>query len=154
MPSTLPGFEYNIFISYRQKDNKGGHWVTEVVNSLKTELEATFKEDISIYFAQSPHEGLLETYDVDDSLKDKLKCLVFIPIISQTYCDPKSFAWNNEFLVFRKLAIEDQFGLKVKLVNGSVTSRILPVKIHDLDVEDKVYLETELGGVAKSGATF
>ena len=76
MPSTLPGFEYDNFISYCRKDNKGEHWVTEFANSLKTELEATFKEDIAIYFAQSPHEGLLETYDV---LKDKLKCLVNAP---------------------------------------------------------------------------
>ncbi|MCX6225540.1 MAG: 9-O-acetylesterase [Bacteroidia bacterium] len=29
MPSVLPGFEYDIFISYRQKDNKYDGWVTE-----------------------------------------------------------------------------------------------------------------------------
>ena len=137
-PAMLPGFEYDIFISYRQKDNKGDHWVTEFVKALKTELEATFKEDVTIYFDENPHDGLLETYDVDEWLEDKLKCLIFIPIISQTYCDPKSFAWNHEFLAFKKLALEDQFGLKVKLLNGNVTSRILPVKIHDLDVEDQM----------------
>ena len=54
MPSLIQGFEYDIFISYRQKDNKGDRWVTEFVNALKTELEATFKEDISIYFDQNP----------------------------------------------------------------------------------------------------
>ena len=48
------------------------------------------------------HDGLRETDNVDDSLKDKLKCLIFIPILSQTYCDPKSFAWSNEFLVFKR----------------------------------------------------
>lgn len=47
MSSVLPGFEYDIFISCRQKDNKGDSWVTEFINPLKTELEATFKEDIS-----------------------------------------------------------------------------------------------------------
>src|SRR5688572_33232205 len=104
MPSLFPGFEYDIFISYRHKDNKGDHWVTEFVNALKTELEATFKEDISIYFDENPHDGLLETHDVDDSLKEKLKCLIFIPIISQTYCDPKSFAWTKEFLDFKRSA--------------------------------------------------
>ena len=150
MPSMLPGFEYDIFISYRQKDNKGDHWVTKFVKALKAELEATFKDDVSIYFDQSPHDGILEMYDVDDSLKDKLKCIVFIPIISQTYCDPKSFAWNHEFLAFKKLALEDQFGLKVKLLNGNVISRILPVKIHDLDVEDQMQLETELSGALRA----
>ena len=43
---------------------------------------------------------LLETHDVDASLKEKLKCLIFIPIISRTYCDPKSFAWEHEFKAF------------------------------------------------------
>ena len=146
MASILPGFEYDIFISYRQKDNKGDHWVTEFVNALKTELESTFKEDISIYFDSNPHDGLLETHDVDDSLQDKLKCLIFIPILSQTYCDPKSFAWKNEFIAFKKLASEDILGLKVKLTNGNVASRILPVSIHELDASDKQLVETELGG--------
>ena len=45
-----------------------------------------------------PHEGLLETYDVDQSLMGKVKALVFIPIISQTYCDTRCFAWQKEFL--------------------------------------------------------
>ena len=45
MSSLVPGFEYDIFISYRQKDNKGEHWVTYFVDALRTELEATFKEE-------------------------------------------------------------------------------------------------------------
>ena len=61
MPSVVPRFEYDIFISYRRKDNKGEHWVSEFVTALKTELESTFKEEISIYFDENPHEGLLET---------------------------------------------------------------------------------------------
>ena len=100
MTSIVSGFEYDIFISYRQKDNKGDHWVSGFVKALKEELDAAFKDDLNIYFDENPHDGLLETHDVDDSLKEKLKCLIFIPIISQTYCDPKSFAWKNEFLVF------------------------------------------------------
>jgi tetratricopeptide (TPR) repeat protein len=150
MPSIVSGFEYDIFISYRHKDNKGEHWVSEFVNALKIELEATFKEDISIYFDENPHDGLLETHDVDDSLQEKLRCLIFIPIISQTYCDTRSFAWRNEFLVFKKLASDDHLGLKVKLANGNVTSRILPIKIHDLDAEDKALLETEIGGALRA----
>lgn len=150
MPALLPTFEYDIFISYRHKDNKGDHWVTEFVHSLKAELEATFKEDISIYFDENPHDGLLDTHDVDDSLKDKLKCLIFIPIISRTYCDPKSFAWNNEFLAFLKTAAADTFGLKVKLPNGNTASRVLPIRIHELDANDKRTIETELQGVLRA----
>ena len=150
MASLVSGYEYDIFISYRQKDNKSDGWVTKFVNNLKVELESTFKEEISVYFDINPHDGLLETHDVDASLKEKLKCLIFIPIISQTYCDPKSFAWAHEFCAFNKLAKEDRFGRNLKLNNGNVASRILPVKIHDLDEEDKALLENELGGVLRA----
>ena len=150
MPSLVEGYEYDIFISYRHKDNKGGHWVSEFVDALRTELEATFKEDISIYFDENPHDGLLETHNVDKSLEGKLKCLIFIPIISQTYCDLKSFAWQHELCAFNKLAKEDQFGRDIKLRNGNVTSRILPIKIHDLNAQDKGLFENELGGVIRA----
>jgi len=149
MSSIIEGNNYDIFISYRQKDNKHDSWVTEFVDNLKGELESTFKEEISVYFDINPHDGLLETHDVDASLKDKLKCLVFIPIISRTYCDPKSFAWEHEFKAFIEQASQDQFGLKVKLPNGNVASRVLPIKIHELDPEDKTLLENELGGVLR-----
>ncbi|HUX59127.1 MAG TPA: tetratricopeptide repeat protein [Bacteroidales bacterium] len=149
MASILPGYEYDIFISYRQKDNKGDRWVSEFVDALKDELESTFKEEISVYFDINPHNGLLETHDVDESLKEKLKCLVFIPIISRTYCDPKSFAWEHEFKAFIEQASQDQFGLKVKLQGGNVANRILPVQIHDLDEEDNKLCESIIGGVLR-----
>jgi len=150
MASLIPGYEYDIFISYRQKDNKGDRWVSEFVEALKTELESTFKEDVNVYFDINPHDGLLETHDVNASLKEKLKCLVFIPIISQTYCDSKSFAWQHEFVAFNKMVKEDQFGRDIRLSSGNVASRILPVKIHDIEPEDKSILENELGGVLRS----
>ena len=149
MSSIIEGYNYDIFISYRQKDNKGDRWVSEFVEALNTELESTFKEEISVYFDINPHDGLLETHDVDASLKDKLKCLIFIPIISRTYCDPKSFAWEHEFRAFVELALRDQFGLKVILPNGNVASRVLPVQIHDLDDTDIKGCETVLGGVLR-----
>ena len=150
MASIVSGFEYDIFISYRHKDNKYDGWVTEFVQNLKKELEATFKEDISIYFDVNPHDGLLETHQVDKSLEGKLKCLVFIPIISQTYCDTKSFAWQHEFCAFNKLAKEDEFGREIRLSGGNVASRILPIRVHDLDAEDKLIIENELGGVLRA----
>ncbi len=150
MASLIPGYEYDIFISYRQKDNEYDGWVTEFVTNLKRELNATFKEDISIYFDASPQDGLHETYSVDESLIKKLNCLVFIPIISQTYCDPKSFAWQHELRYYNSSAGKDSFGRIVVLPGGNVASRILPVKIHDLELEDKVLLENELGGTLRS----
>lgn len=150
MAALIPDYEYDVFISYRQKDNKYDRWVTDFVSNLKFELEATFKEEVSVYFDENPHDGLLETHNVDKSLEGKLKCLIFIPIISQTYCDPKSFAWQQEFLVFNKLARSDKFGMDIKLHNGNVGCRILPVRIHDLESSDKALFEKELGSVLRS----
>ncbi len=145
MASIIPGYEYDIFISYRQKDNKYDGWVTEFIDHLKSEIEATFKEDISIYFDENPHDGLLEIHNVDKSLESKLKSLIFMPIISQTYCDPNSFAWQNEFIAFNKMASGDQLGKDVRLASGNVCSRIIPVKIHDLDASDTELIENEIG---------
>jgi hypothetical protein len=149
MASLIPGYEYDIFISYRQKDNKHDGWVTEFVDNLKGELEATFKEDVSVYFDINPHDGLLESHEVGDSLREKLKCLIFIPIISRTYCDPKSFAWEHEFQAFVEQASNDRYGLKVRLPGGNVASRVLPVRIYDLNKEDIKLCESVLGGVLR-----
>jgi dienelactone hydrolase len=149
MASLIHGYEYDIFISYRQKDNKYDGWVTEFVDNLERELDSMFKEEINVYFDINPSDYLLENYDVDASLKDKLKCLVFIPVISRTFCDPKSFAWEHEFKAFVKQASDDEFGMKVKLPNGNTASRVLPVRIHDLDSSDVKLFESTIGGVLR-----
>ena len=143
--SILPGFEYDIFISYRQKDNKFDGWVSRFVADLKNELDATFKENLGIYFDENPHDGLLEMHDVDKSLQTKIKTLIFIPILSQTYCDPKSFAWEHEFKAFNRMASKDDFGRDIKLHSGNVCSRIIPVVIRELDETDIKMVEDELG---------
>jgi tetratricopeptide (TPR) repeat protein len=150
MASLIPGYEYDIFISYRQKDNKGDRWVNKFVDSLKAELEATFKDDVTVYFDENPHDRLQETYDVGKSLEGKLKCLIFIPILSQTYCDPNSYAWRYEFQTFLKFSSEDQFGRNIKLRNGNVASRVFPVRIHDLEAEDVKLYERETGSVLRT----
>jgi TolB-like protein len=149
MGSIIEGYSYDVFISYRQKDNKYDGWVTEFVDNLKRELEATFKEEVSLYFDVNPHDGLLETYDIEASLKVKIKCLVFIPIVSRTYCDTNSFAWEHEFSLFVKQASNDLFGLKIKLPNGNVASRVLPILIHDLEIDDIQLCNSMLDGALR-----
>ncbi|MDH4241633.1 MAG: hypothetical protein OEW48_18905 [Phycisphaerae bacterium] len=61
MPSIVPNYEYDIFISYRHNDNRSG-WVTDFVDALKEELAATIKEPLSIYFDKNPQYGFLETH--------------------------------------------------------------------------------------------
>jgi tetratricopeptide (TPR) repeat protein len=146
MPGILKGYNYDIFISYRQKDNKQGGWVTTFVKDLKSELESTFKEELSLYFDINHKDGLLGNYDVEESLKEKLKCLIFIPIVSRTYCDTNSYAWKNELRTFIDQASTDDLGLKIKLANGNVANRVLPVQIHELDEADRRLFEGELRG--------
>ena len=45
-----------------------------------------------------------------------------------------------------KTASADQFGLKVRLPNANVGSRVLPVRIHEIDPADQDLLEAELNG--------
>lgn len=150
MPSILPDYEYDIFISYRQNDNKYDGWVTEFVKKLQQELEATLKDRLTVYFDENPHHGLRETHNVDESLTNHLKCLIFIPIISQTYCDTESFAWKQEFKVFRENSSKDQLGPNITLPNRNVASRVLPIKIHEIDPSDTALLEKELSGALRS----
>ena len=149
MSSIIPGYEYEIFISYRKKDNKRDGWVTEFVETLKDEIEATFKEDISIYFDENPHDGLHETHDIDGSLKEKVKCLVFIPIVSQTYCDLNAFAWQKEFLTFLDFVKKDKYGLDIKLSDGNVAKRVLPLRIHEIEQTDQKLFEEKILGVMR-----
>jgi TolB-like protein/tetratricopeptide (TPR) repeat protein len=159
MASQIPGYEYDIFISYRHNDNRtlpsndiahgsrsvsNEGWVSEFVANLSLELEATVKGKVSIYFDRNPQDGLLETHNVDESLGPKIKSLILIPIISQTYCDEESFAWRYEFLAFNKMAGQDKFGPVIRLMDGNAANRVLPVRIHELDATDIKMLESEL----------
>jgi hypothetical protein len=150
MASIFPGFEYDIFISYRHNDNAYDGWVSEFVEKLSKELVATVKDKLTIFFDENPEDGLSESHQVDHTIASKIRALIFIPIVSQTYCDPKGFAWNNEFLLFNKTASDDQFGREVLLPNGNIGSRILPVRIHEIEREDVQLLENALQGVLRS----
>ena len=151
MPSTLlPDYEYDIFISYRHNDNQYDGWVSEFVEKLRKELVATVKDKLTVFFDENPEDGLLESHHVDHTISSKIKALIFIPIVSQTYCDTKSFAWNNEFLLFSKTASNDRYGREIRLPNGNTASRILPVRIHEIERDDTELLENSLQGVLRS----
>jgi hypothetical protein len=150
MATLLPGYAYDVFISYRHNDNRADGWVSTFVQQLKYELEATVKDKLSVYFDANPTDGLSDLADVDRSLGDKINALILIPIISQTYCDQRSFAWQHEFVAFKENAQSDAFGLYARLANGNYVSRMLPIRIHDLEHEDVQLLERELQGHLRS----
>ncbi len=150
MSAVLPGFEHDIFISYRRNDDRYDGWVTEFVQRLQQELSATIKDRLNIYFDQGLEHGLGASHDVSGSLSHRLNSLIFIPLVSQTYCDPTKYSWQHEFLPFQQRASRDALGLNLRLPNGNQASRILPLRIHDLDPDDVQLLERELGGHLRS----
>jgi class 3 adenylate cyclase len=139
--SILPEYDHDIHISYRFNDNKYDGWVTEFVEKLQQELSATIKDKLSIYFDKQPEDKLPENPG---------KALIFIPIISQTYCDAGSPVWKKEFAPFLEQAKSDVIGPNIKLSNGNAVSRVIPVKIHEIDTDDVKLLEAELSGVMRS----
>ncbi len=143
--SILPGYDYDIHISYRDNDNKYDGWVSEFVEKLNQELSATLKDRLSIFFDKNP-EGKEEGFQK----QKEIKSLLFIPVISQTYCDINSPVWKNEFRIFQQEIKNDKIGANLKSPNGNIVSRIIPVKIHDIDTEDVRLLESELSGSMRS----
>lgn len=153
--SIIPEFEHDIYISYRANDNKsphgpaasktGGGWVSELVEKLRQELEATIKDKLSIHFERSADETIHPENGIP-----VMRSLIFIPIISQTYCDHTSRVWTEEFQAFKSEIESDRLGSTIPLANGHSVSRILPIKIHDIDPEDLLLLEAELDGDLRS----
>ncbi len=148
--SILPGYDCDIHISYRYNDNKYDGWVSELVEKLNQELSATLKDRLSIFFDKNPEDKREKFQQVDGSFSQKIKSLIFIPVISQTYCDPDSPVWINEFRIFQQEIKNDSIGTNLKLPNGNMVSRVIPAKIHDIDTEDLRLLESELSGSMRS----
>lgn len=146
--SILPDYDYDIHISYRDNDNKYDGWVSEFVEKLNQELSATLKDRLSIFFDKNPEE-VREDLE-EGSFSHKIKSLIFIPVISQTYCDTNSPVWKNEFMVFQDEIKKDSIGSRIKLPNGNLVSRVIPIKIHEIDTEDVRLLESELSGSLRS----
>jgi class 3 adenylate cyclase len=145
-PSILaPGYDCDIYISYRFNDNKYDGWVTSFVDKLKQELGATLKDRLSVYFDNNEEEHRHNNGNTGEA-----RSLIFIPVISQTYCDTNSSIWQQEFKSFQQQVRADKFGPAVQLPGGSRASRIIPVKIHDIDSDDLKLLENELAGALRS----
>jgi len=148
--SIIPDYDYDVHISYRYNDNNYDGWVTEFVEKLNQELSATLKDKLTIFFDKNSEEKRLGFENEDGSTSPKINSLIFIPIISLTYCDVNSPVWKNEFRIFQQEIKNDNFGTNIKLPNGNTASRVIPVKIHDIDTDDTKLLESELSGGLRS----
>jgi hypothetical protein len=79
--SIIPGYHHDIYISYREIDNKYDGWVSEFASKLERELGATMKDKVSVWFNKNPEKN-----PAADS--STISSLILLPIVSQTYCDP------------------------------------------------------------------
>ncbi len=148
--SIIPDYDYDVHISYRYHDNNYDGWVTEFVEKLNQELSATLKDKLTIFFDKNTEDKRMGFENEDGSTTPKINSLIFVPIISLTYCDANSPVWKNEFKVFQEEIKNDSFGTTIKLSNGNSVSRVIPVKIHDIDKEDVKLLESTLAGGLRS----
>lgn len=148
--SIINDFDCDIHISYRFNDNKNDGWVTEFIDKLSLELSATLKDRVSIYFDKNPEERRKTSPVGNDKPVRNIRSLIFIPVISQTYCDTDSPVWKGEFENFISGSKNDRLGSTIKLATGNIASRVIPVKIHDIDADDVKLLESELSGGLRS----
>ncbi|MDO7853536.1 hypothetical protein [Hymenobacter convexus] len=148
MAALLPDFEYDIFISYRHNDEE---WMADFITRLQHELLTVFGKELHIYYDRDTRDGLGDTHLVRESLDHRvLKSMILMPVISATYCDTEKYSWRYEFLPFLERAKTDRLGLNLKLAGGGVSSRILPLRIHNLEDKDSQLLEHTLGGFLRS----
>jgi len=148
--SIVAGYDCDIHISYRYNDNKYDGWVSEFVEKLNQELSATLKDKLTIYFDKNPEDKRESAQLTGGSGSQGIKSLIFIPVISQTYCDTESPVWKNEFSPFLLAIQNDSIGSNLKSPNGNTISRVIPTRIHDIDNDDVKLLETALSGSMRS----
>ena len=96
---------------------------------------------------------LREHHQVDDSLSGHLKSLISIPILSRTYCIRSATDGKMNFLPFQQMIGKDRMRRPSLFANGNVTSRVLPICIHDLDQSDLRLIESHLKGKSRAKST-
>jgi hypothetical protein len=103
-----------------------------------------------VYFDRSPEAGLREHHSVSASLDGRLNTQIFLPVLSQTYCDTNSYAWQHEFNLFLEQERRAGRPLEVALPSGNYASRVLPICIHELEREDTAAVESLLRSPLRS----
>jgi len=149
MASIIPEYHFDVFISYRHNEAIL-EWVKEFSSKLQQELDTTLKEKLSIYYYNIEAEGNLAYQEMEQAIQEKLKSVIFIPIISTGYCDTNKDAWQKEFMAFKQMSYGDDIGLNLQAENGNQLSRILPVRINQVDHSDIKQIENEIGGFIRS----
>jgi hypothetical protein len=84
----IPGFQEDVFISYRHLDNEQGQWVSKLETRLKAEVEAILGERVRFW-----RDRKLTGVDVLDSTLRKTisASAVFVPILSPAFVAKSSY---------------------------------------------------------------
>lgn len=138
MSALTSAYKYDIYISYRRNEQIF-EWTKEFVNILKTEIEQIIKQPISIFL----ENGL-------DYSPENVNSVLFIPIISNSYCVINKDNWINEFQYFKNSAINDSLGFLLPFQGNNLLNRILPIKINSISDSEYYVLEGEMDGRLKS----
>src|SRR3990172_7293606 len=105
----LPSYKFDVYISYRHSDSVR-EWVMEFIEKLQQELDASLKDRLSVYVDK---RGVGNEIDSDSFKKERtenLRSLIFIPVLSNTYCDSSKFNWEEEFMQFKTSSANDELG--------------------------------------------
>ncbi|MDH5399560.1 MAG: hypothetical protein OEX02_15530 [Cyclobacteriaceae bacterium] len=133
MPTSIPGFKYDVVISYCQKDNIYNGWVSEFANNLTWELRKIYGPKFSVCLRDPnlPYENRHQ------------KSLVFIPVMSHRYCNPQGKEWISEFKKFVDDANGDDYGIELAREGKTAVHRVVPILINKLEDSKLALLEKE-----------
>lgn len=149
MSSIIPNYNFDIYVSYRYNDAIF-EWVQEFIVNLEHELAAILRDKLTVHFNVKGISSELDEEEAEKVIAQNLKTLIFIPIISHGYCDVKKFYWKKEFMKFKELALSDNFGLNIPIKSGYSLSRIIPVRINEINRDELLLLEQEVGDYMRS----
>ena len=102
----VPGFKYDLFISYAHKNDRPWRWVTEFAETLKDELEGKSR-DFSIWWDPGLRTGEDFNIAIGDAISESA---VFLSVLSLAYGD--STYCKREIEEFRQQR-HPAFGIKV-----------------------------------------
>jgi hypothetical protein len=81
--SFVPGFKYDLFVSYAHRNDQPWSWVTTLVTTLKQELEAKSR-DFSIWWDPALRTGQDFNQGIADAISDSA---LFLCVLSMAYGD-------------------------------------------------------------------
>lgn len=81
--SVVPGFKYDLFVSYAHQNDRPWHWVSEFISTLKEELQGKSRE-FSIWWDPALRSGEDFNLAIGEAISESA---VFLSVLSPAYGD-------------------------------------------------------------------